>query len=70
MLYATGHIKLDPETNRPVQVGGVDYVVKNGVVYEGAKLRDEIKSMVAAEKQRRGVAPGPMPVVGFELQEN
>ena len=70
VLYATGHIKLDPETNRPVQVGGVDYVVKNGVVYEGAKLRDEIKSMVAAEKQRRGVAPGPMPVVGFELQEN
>ncbi len=70
VLYATGHVKLDPETNRPVQVGGVDYVVKNGVVYEGAKLRDEIKSMVAAEKERRGVAPGPMPVVGFELQEN
>ena len=68
VLYATGHVKLDPETNRPVQVGGVDYVVKNGVVYEGAKLRDEIKSMVAGEKERRGVALGPMPVVDFELQ--
>ncbi|WP_428409499.1 amidohydrolase family protein [Hyphococcus sp.] len=69
-LYATGHVKLDPETNRPVRVGGVDYVVKNGVVYEGAKLRDEIKDMVAAEKQRLGVAPGPMPIVDFELQGN
>ncbi len=70
VLYATGHVKLDPETNRPVHVGGVDYVVKNGVVYEGAKLREDIKAMVAAEKERRGVAPGPMPIVDFELQGN
>ncbi len=70
VLYATGHVKLDPETNRPVRVGGVDYVVKNGVVYEGAKLRDDIKAMVAGEKQRLGVAPGPMPIVDFELQGN
>lgn len=67
VLYATGHIKLDPETNKPVQVGGIDYVVKNGVVYDGAKLRDEITSMVAEKKQELGVAPGPMPIVGFEL---
>jgi Amidohydrolase family len=67
VLYATGHIKLDPATNKPIRVGGIDYVVKNGVVYEGAELRSSIKSMVAAEKQRLGVAPGAMPIVGFEL---
>jgi len=67
VLYATGHIKLDPETNTPSRVGGVDYIVKNGVVYEGATLRQSIKDMVAAEKERLGVAPGPMPIVGFEL---
>lgn len=33
--YAAGLIKPDPETNRPVRVGGVDYEVKKGVVYEG-----------------------------------
>ncbi len=70
VLYGTGHVKLDPETNRPVRVGGVDYVVKNGVVYDGAKLRDEIKAMVASEKERLGVAPGPMPIVDFDLQGN
>lgn len=68
-LYATGHIKLDPETNKPTRVGGIDYVVKNGVVYEGEKLRADIKSMVAAEKEKNGIAPGPMPIVGFELSE-
>jgi len=67
VLYATGHIKLDPATNKPVRAGGIDYVVKNGVVYEGAVLRESIKSMVAAEKQRLGLAPGAMPIVGFEL---
>ncbi|NNL87848.1 MAG: amidohydrolase family protein [Marinicaulis sp.] len=68
-LYATGHIKLDPETNKPTRVGGIDYVVKNGVVYEGEKLRADIKSMVTAEKEKNGIAPGPMPIVGFELSE-
>ncbi|MEM8771049.1 MAG: amidohydrolase family protein [Pseudomonadota bacterium] len=67
-LYATGHIKLDPETNKPVRVGGVDYVVKNGVVYDGDELRQSIRDMVSAEKQKFGVPEGPMPVVGFELQ--
>lgn len=69
-LYATGHIKLDPETNEPVRVGGVDYVIKNGVVYEGETLRQSIKDMVAAEKERLGLPPGPMPIVGFDLNES
>jgi len=70
VLYATGHIKLDPATNKPVRVGGIDYVIKNGVVYDGAELRASIKSMVAEEKERLGLAPGAMPIVGFELPEH
>lgn len=69
-LYATGHIKLDPETNRPVRVGGIDWVVKNGVVYNGDRLRADIKAMVAADKQDRGIQAGPMPIVDFDLQGN
>ena len=48
---------------------GIDYIVKNGVVYDGAKLRSAIKAMVAAEKERYGIEPGPMPIVDFELSE-
>lgn len=66
-LYATGHIKLDAETNEPVRVGGIDIVVKNGVVYDGPALRDSVREMVAAEKEQYDIAPGPMPVVGFDL---
>lgn len=69
-LFATGHIKLDPETNEPVRVGGIDFVIKSGVVYDGERLRDEIKQMVEDEKARRGVPEGPMPIVDFELSED
>ena len=69
VLYASGHIKLDATTNKPERVGGVDYVIKNGVVYDGEKLRQTIQDMVAAEKLKHGVEPGPMPIVDFELKE-
>ena len=68
-LYATGHIKLDPETNKPVRVGGIDYIVKNGVVYNGEELRADIKAMVSAEKEKLGIPAGPMPIVDFDISK-
>ncbi len=64
VLYATGHIKLS-EDNKPVRAGGVDYVIKNGVVYDGAQLRESIKDIVKTAKDEKGIAPGPMPIVDF-----
>ena len=69
-LYATGHIRLDPATNKPVRAGGVDIIVKNGVVYDGAVLRQSVKQMVSDRKDRLGIAPGPMPIVGFDLPKD
>ncbi len=65
VLFATGHIKLDPATNKPIRVGGVDIVIKDGVVYDAKALAAEVREMVAAEKQKAGIAPGPMPIVDF-----
>ncbi|MGF1545531.1 MAG: amidohydrolase family protein [Parvularculaceae bacterium] len=65
VLYATGHVKLD-DNNKPARVGGVGTIVKDGFVYDGEALREEIRAMVAAEKSKAGVAPGPMPIVGFD----
>lgn len=67
-LYASGHIRLDAETNRPVRVGGVETVIKDGLVYDAKALAEKVRSMVAAEKEKAGIAPGPMPVVGFEYE--
>lgn len=45
VLYATGAIHLD-ENNRPVRVGGVRYTIKDGIVYDAARLREDVRRMV------------------------
>jgi imidazolonepropionase-like amidohydrolase len=68
-LYATGHIRLDPATNKPARVGGVETVVKDGVVYDAKALALEVRAMVAAEKARSGIPAGPMPIVDFNYSK-
>jgi cytosine/adenosine deaminase-related metal-dependent hydrolase len=65
VLYATGHIKLDAATSKPARVGGVETVVKDGVVYDAKALAAEVRAMVAAEKTKAGIPAGPMPIVDF-----
>ncbi|QJU60606.1 amidohydrolase family protein [Sphingomonas sp. AP4-R1] len=62
LLYPTGTIRMDPETGKVVQVGGIDWIIKDGIVYQGKRLRDEVKAMVAKQKAERGIAPGMMRV--------
>jgi hypothetical protein len=62
LLFATGTIRLDQQ-GRVDHVGGIDYIVKDGIVYDGRELRDEVKVMVARQKAERHIGPGVMPVV-------
>jgi cytosine/adenosine deaminase-related metal-dependent hydrolase len=68
VLYATGTIRLDPATNKPVRVGGVETVVRNGIVFDAKKLAAEVRADVAAAKSRAGLAPGAMPIVDFNFE--
>lgn len=68
VLYASGHIRLNPETNLPERVGGVETVVKDGIVYDAKALAAEVRAMVAQEKARAGLSPGPMPIVDFTYE--
>lgn len=61
-LYGTGHMRLNPETNRQEKVGGVKYTIKDGIVYDAPKLLAEVQAMVAAEKARLG---GGAPATGM-----
>jgi imidazolonepropionase-like amidohydrolase len=51
VLYGTGHMRLNPQTNRQEKVGGVKYTVKDGIVYDAQKLLAEVAAAVAAEKR-------------------
>lgn len=61
-LYATGHIKLDQDNN-PVRVGGIDKIIRGGVVYDGQALRADIQDSVRQAKEAANIAPGPMKIV-------
>ncbi len=52
VLYGTGAIKFDPETRTVSRVGGINYTIKNGVVYDARGLLAEVRRMVAESKQR------------------
>lgn len=50
VLYATGHTRLNRETNKLETVGGVRWTIKDGVVYDAPKLLEDVAAMVAAQK--------------------
>jgi imidazolonepropionase-like amidohydrolase len=59
-LYGTGAIVLN-EKNEAVRKGGVNYTVKDGIVYDAKKLLADVRKMVSAEKAKGGekiVQPG------------
>ena len=54
VLYGTGHIKLGAD-GKPHRVGGVRYTIKDGIIYDAARLRADVRAMVAGEKRREGI---------------
>jgi imidazolonepropionase-like amidohydrolase len=55
VLYGTGAVKLNEETQRAETVGGIKHTIKGGVVYDVKKLLEDVAGMVGKQKeQRRG----------------
>lgn len=50
VLYGTGHYQLN-ENNEPVYRGGVDYTIKDGIVYDAKALLSDVRKMVEEAKQ-------------------
>jgi imidazolonepropionase-like amidohydrolase len=60
VLYGTGAIRLSEE-NWPVRVGGVEWTIKDGIVYDAGKLLEDVRRMAREARQRDGrqmVQPG------------
>jgi len=61
VLYGTGHMRLNPATNRQEKVGGVKFTIKDGIVYDAQKLLAEVAADVAAEKRKAGSSTTSQP---------
>lgn len=54
VLYGTGTTRLDQD-GKPVNVGGVKYTIKDGIVYDAKKLLEDVARMVEEAKQKGAV---------------
>ncbi len=54
LLYGTGHMRLNPETQRVERVGGVRWTIKDGIVYDAPALLASVERMVAVARARVG----------------
>ena len=62
-LYATGHVRLNEQTNEVERVGGVRWTLKDGIVYDAERLRADVRAMVdeqqaAGERTPRSASEG------------
>ena len=64
MLYGTGALRLD-ENDRLQRVGGVEYTIKDGIVYNAKELLGDIRDMVAKDKAEKGIPEGALPLEGL-----
>ena len=50
VLYATGAVKLNEETDTAERVGGVRWTIKDGIVYDAHQLLADVRKMVREKK--------------------
>ena len=55
VLYGTGAVKLNDETGKPERVGGIEYTIKDGIVYDAKQLLKDVENMVIKQKVERGL---------------
>jgi imidazolonepropionase-like amidohydrolase len=53
LLYGTGTTRINDATNKPERVGGIDFVVKDGIVYDAKKLLEDVAAKVEKAKASR-----------------
>ena len=54
VLYGTGHMRLNPETQQVERVGGVRWTIKDGIVYDARALLAGVERMVTEARAREG----------------
>jgi hypothetical protein len=52
VLYGTGHFRLD-DNNKPIRAGGVNYTVKDGIVYDAKLLLEQVRVLVKHAKVKK-----------------
>jgi imidazolonepropionase-like amidohydrolase len=50
VLYGNGHYRFNETTGKMDRVQGIQYTVKDGIVYDAQRLLEEVRELVAEQK--------------------
>ncbi|MGQ0640909.1 MAG: amidohydrolase family protein [Gemmatimonadaceae bacterium] len=67
-LYGTGFVRLNDKTGKVERVGGVKWVIKDGIMYDARKLLDDVAKIVDKQKKERGIQKLPLPTVISDMR--
>lgn len=56
VLYGTGNPRLNEATDKVERTRGIRYTIKDGVVYDAPMLLEQVRALVAKEKERAAAA--------------
>ena len=56
VLYGNGAVRLNDETGEVERVGGIQYTIKDGIVYDAQQLLADVREMVRRAKEERAVS--------------
>lgn len=62
VLFGTGALRLNDETGEVEIVGGIQWTIKDGVVFNAKELLADVRAMVEESKAEMGLPAGPMPM--------
>lgn len=54
VLYGTGHVRYSDETGEAERVGGVNYTIKDGIIYDAKQLLEDVRKMVDEQEEKVG----------------
>ena len=52
VLYGTGHMFLDRDSGELTRIGGVNYTIKDGIVFDAKELLGDVERMVRLAKDQ------------------
>jgi imidazolonepropionase-like amidohydrolase len=53
VLYGTGAVKLNDATGEVERIGGINYTIKDGIIYDAKELLEDVARMVERQKMER-----------------
>ena len=51
VLYGTGWLRLNDDTRKVERVGGINYTIKDGILYDAKQLLADVEGMVKKAKE-------------------